>query len=1205
MNSYYEPRFVTDKLNNSNTYTFFGEEKGKTLLETFRDTKKLVLLGNPGIGKTTELKNLFEQLWHLKSETGNIPFYINIKNFRINSKFEDLIPFKKWEQLPTITFILDGLDEIAEIQDFVSELELFLSKNNDKTVNIILSCRTNIYEKFLVKISEFKYLYLENLNDSQINSILKKEFNLELTYQELNKYKVYLENPFNLQLFAQFHKENTRFPETQLECWNLFIETELKKLTQDKLSKRQIIDIPHVSICLEKVAFVNELMQQNFIEDHDLLKLIDKDDKVTFEQISFIERLPGANKLIFRHKNYQEFFAAKFLSKLDSKIIIDTIKIHHNIDKTKPSLFNTITFLLNILEDSKYNDIKKWLLKNDLEMLFHSEPERLDEETRNEIFKIYFQENCIDKTFWIGKNERFSIDTIAKFANLDFLLEHITDKKNRFRSVKSAIDVLSFANIPVNKKQKVKNNLEELLFSPDSKYLEYQASILRTIILHDFHIEDESLFSRIIEYFKNKNSSDVNHQIISMLNDFDEVDIHFGILKDTLYKLYEIKQDRIKDPTIRGTEWILEKLIFKIKNPKNFMQILNVIFNDKFTLKLSNFHDKNFRQDLLEKVVSFIKKDTTYLFKIIDAFLKPDYNHIHDRNSILPQLIQFSNLEFKSFKYIVDNFGMNHKTFQLITMTVSKETVDYLIQEYKNSPLKIKDKHEINQLKWNIFNANHELGYYFESEMLKYGFEFQDILETEENIEKGKKVYEDFIQQNFDILFNKKGLLTEIEKVFEENTKLELSWEEYHDINRAWYKKTNYHGLSNTVHEVIAKSIREIGNQTFESMSRILQDDYFMVSIIKDKLKRKSNEDYKIRKDQIDYVKTICFKLFKDFNYDHIMTFSDHENESYSVYNNYYILKTLYFFDEKFDYNYSTEFYLKTLKYCNVIGNSDQNEILNFIKKRLNNDSLFNTEIIKNIIEEKLPYFTLNDHIHYAIEHKLDKAYKKIGQYIITKKNLYSQNNLLSDYSRLINNQLEFLKSCCIDIDSYLCWNAIDILKTQNLDDCFIVNIANEYIISKKTSFLQKALNILFYANNQDALKKYIECINDQFENINDDRINGYIIEDVKNFNHRNELGEINNFFGIVYDDIENKKDTFYFHDSKKVLEAIINNFSSNESNYNKTVAILLEIKEKVRDNYSKTFYINHLIDNSQNAYFNSLAVKLSFNDSKKIINTL
>jgi hypothetical protein len=71
---------------------------------------------------------------------------------------------------------------------------------------------------------------------------------------------------------------------------------------------------------------------------------------------------------------------------------------------------------------------------------------------------------------------------------------------------------------------------------------------------------------------------------------------------------------------------------------------------------------------------------------------------------------------------------------------------------------------------------------------------------------------------------------------------------------------------------------------------------------------------------------------------------------------------------------------------------------------------------------------------------------------------------------------------------------------------------------------------------------KIYRIINDQFENINDNRINGCISKDVKNFNHH-ELGEINNFFRFVYNDMN--KATFFIFMTQRKYEAIINNFSS------------------------------------------------------------
>ena len=141
MNSkYYEPRFIKNSKNNIELL-FSEEESKQTLLDLSKNNDKIVLLGNPGIGKTTELLLLFEKLWELKDVELNFPFFINLKNFRLSTEFEDLILFEEWKELPSITFILDGLDEISNINDFISELEIFLKKYEDKKINVVISCR--------------------------------------------------------------------------------------------------------------------------------------------------------------------------------------------------------------------------------------------------------------------------------------------------------------------------------------------------------------------------------------------------------------------------------------------------------------------------------------------------------------------------------------------------------------------------------------------------------------------------------------------------------------------------------------------------------------------------------------------------------------------------------------------------------------------------------------------------------------------------------------------------------------------------------------------------------------------------------------------------------------------------------------------------------------------------------------------------------
>ena len=1043
-NKNYEPRYIKNSINNIE-FSIFDDETKKTLSDLLFENDKIVLLGNPGIGKTTELDLLYEKLNESKDKSLNFPFYINIKNFRKTSKFEDLIPYENWKELTTITFILDGLDEIAEIQDFISELEIFLNKNKDKNIKVVLSCRTNIYEKYLIKISGFNYFYLDVLTDKQISSILKKRINVELSNLDLQKYRTYIQNPFNLDLFCSFYESKGRFPETQQEIWDLFIENEFKKLNKEKFNKNSEIDIPHIKKCLEKIAFTNELMQQNFITEENLYDLIGKEDKSIIEKISFIEKLPHSPNYIFRHKNYQEFFSAKYLSKLSLEEIISIIKISGNINKTKPSLFNTITFLLNIIDEDRLEKLQKWIFENEPEILFLAEKERINDiELQKRIFRKYFKETAIEKTFWIGKNARFSLENISKFADIDFLINIIKNKNYQFRAETSAYTILAYTDLG-DKKLEVKKFLEEKLFSEKEK--RFVDEILRVIKNKKFHIEpNKELLEKILKHFKETDDRDVIHEIISMLNDVENIDDYFPYLYTFLKKMYEIKEKKERDNVVRGTKWILEKVFLKIKNPDNFTKILNIIFNSKYELKLSDFYDKKFPDKIIEKCNDLIKLDQKYIFRIIDAFLKSEDAFIYRRENFLYKLLEISNNKSEIFKYLINNYGLTTKTFFLLSEFYTRDNIDYFVERYKSKKNIIEDYKYINHFKKKIFYKDRELAYHFEAEMQKIGFEFDEksLLLSEDKLKEIEQNRKKYLQKNWDILFDRSELLNEIEKVFVDNKIIEMSWFQICDISHQLVIENDYNYPENSSVRTISRIIRDNDNQTFESVKKILVNDFVWLTVIKEHLKQ-NDKDFQISDEQENLIKEKCIKLSEEFEDEKVIKFYGNDNGRYSLSNNYKVLKTLFFFDEKLEIKYSKGFYLKTLRFCNI-GDFENNEKgkFDFIKERINDIESFNNQVIININEKTLDYFSLKPHIDYAIENKLSNCYKKIGEYILDDKYLFSQSNLLERYVALIPDKIGFLKKCCEDINSYLCWSAIKILKKNNQETLFFEKISYE-----------------------------------------------------------------------------------------------------------------------------------------------------------------
>ena len=82
-------------------------------------------------------------------------------------------------------------------------------------------------------------------------------------------------------------------------------------------------------------------------------------------------------------------------------------------------MFNTITFLLNIVDDDKLADIEKWLLENEPEVLFLTEKGRLGESTQHQIFRRYFNEISVEKHFGLEKTEDFQL---IRLQNLQMLI---------------------------------------------------------------------------------------------------------------------------------------------------------------------------------------------------------------------------------------------------------------------------------------------------------------------------------------------------------------------------------------------------------------------------------------------------------------------------------------------------------------------------------------------------------------------------------------------------------------------------------------------------------------------------------------------------------------------------------------------------------------------------------------------------------------
>lgn len=1186
----YEQRFIKTEL--TNDITSFLEDC-KTLEQFLQEKKRIVLLGNAGIGKTTELKYLFDSLWDKRKEQRNFPFFITLKNFRETSTFEDLIPLKEWKELPIITFILDGLDEIANIQDFISELELFLNNSKKYTINVVISCRTNIYEKYIAKIDNFEYVFLEELSEFQINNLFEKENGIPLPLNELNRFRSFLENPFNLNLFCDYYMEHKKFPNSQLEIWNIFIQKELNLLNKEKFKKRESINIPHIEYCLEKVAIVNELMQQSFILESDLYNLLGRDNEI-FEEVSFIEKTPNSNIFTFRHKNYQEFFAAKYLANKNGENILSFIKINSEINKTKPSLFNTIGFLLNILQKDKFKNIKNWLLNNEPEILFLVEKDKLNVEQKNDIFEKYFTNIAIEKKHWFAGVQPFSMNKMAEFANIDFLIS-VINKNIHFRTTISALNVLAFTECSDENNSKIKDTLKKIIFSNDQiqESLQIKSEALRTFREKEFY-KDISFFKEITTYFKDNYSQEVHHLIITILHKLENIDNYFDILKNSLYKLYKIDTNREVDNVIRGTKEYFAQIALKIQNRDNFREILKIIIDDNFDVKISEFYTQNFKEMFIKKILSFIIPDEN-IPSIIDVFMQLDdcqLSNLYNPNNIFPTLIsEMSDQKINVFKYIIDKYGVTENNYMIIPLFNDEKCIDYLVEEYREKSIEISDDILAN-IRFHYSRYEYKLALYFQQKFSLIGHIFTNLLPTEEENKKKEYEYIKASQENFDILFDKEKIKQGIAKIFEDNNIAEISIDIVHKLEYKSYENNSYFSIRNSLYSLIFEVLDGDETKTKKEIISKLENEYYILYQIKSMIKDKYSP-FDIKDDHINYIKEACLSLENNFDYDNIISFDD-KNYYSPIYPNYNILKILYFFDKKYEVNYSQKFYLETLRYCNIIGEMEDN--IYFIENKLDKSN-FRDKIIYNINHIKMDYGSFREHVRYVIKHKIEECYPKIEEAILD-----DDPSILKEYIEVLPKERteSFLRNCCTDINTYLFWEAIDSCMKEDINIDFILDKAKRYLNSNKTEFIANALSVLFYCNDPKALEFYITHLRDlknKSIDLRDDyKINNKAILKYTNLSNIELLKEI---FHIIYDE-KLKENTFAYYNTKQDFQSLLISFSNED--FERINNLLKDIKEESKDSDTKTFYINHLIDVSNNSYLASLSKPLTFDEAKNIL---
>jgi hypothetical protein len=201
----YIERTLSEVLKKEASY-FENENKKLTLSKILNVQTNLFVLGNPGSGKSTELIKLAISNWKEGEVEDYVPIFKNLKNFANTNTLDDYLP-SNWLKLNKILLILDGIDEISDIESFKSKLENFIDTNlnSKKDIKYVISCRTNIYESLVIGLPNFSTFYLQDLTRAEGIELISKKC-IDFKYD--SKLDVFLKNPFLVSILAEYISEN-------------------------------------------------------------------------------------------------------------------------------------------------------------------------------------------------------------------------------------------------------------------------------------------------------------------------------------------------------------------------------------------------------------------------------------------------------------------------------------------------------------------------------------------------------------------------------------------------------------------------------------------------------------------------------------------------------------------------------------------------------------------------------------------------------------------------------------------------------------------------------------------------------------------------------------------------------------------------------------------------------------------------------------
>ena len=1154
----------------------------------------MVLLGDAGSGKSTELKNL-----HHKLSQGGSPFIPILQRFNSYTPVLGLEGFLPdfWKEVPSnlLLIIWDGLDEIEpkNFNTVVRQINTFSEKHRE--IRILISCRTNFYELPIndsnSTLPRFEPYLINDLNLKDVKGYYDRKYSTTKSDSFLNEVfdnnlSDLITKPFFLMLLADRFNQDQRLQLNRAELYEMFLFNRIEldqnhfKTTVDLRSKKQ-----EILLLLQNVALSMEILSKNQIKESEILSLITSAEFNSLKYCTAFKKKDGEEDIWqFEHNNIQEFLAAKALSNLEFYKVVQFIAFAPNYQKLIPSWVNTLAFLFSILdsESDLFQKLLQWMLKNEKEVIVKFEPDKVAEDLRVQIFQGIFNHYKIHDV-WISSN-KFSDKELARFgqseSNLHFLIEEIKSEENTRTVQINAIHLIGYFQIENNV---LRTEIETLLLEQIDRNIS-DPNFIHTVIysLKWAGFIEASTIEKLMEQVGSQKNQYIRAAMYAILLKSDALENYVNYLIEG----YELLDKKISgerdDVSLMDEGWNLKECVKSIKTPKGIKEIVEYISK---STRIEYGHDSG---KVIEAIVSnamgAYEKDNSVFNSLLNWFEKDIRKFRLEKTSIVLRFFNQTNTREKAFHGIwtsKEDDKERNKSLAIAKL-INPELMQFVIDEYLNRNL---TKKELEGIYFDMGWVNNENRDQFEKLIHK---KTDFVIKKPEQIDH-QALRKEKLKIDFNLLFDQQAFKKATLGVFEEEQKDVLSFDELFEIkkeNNRWVDIDEYYPsvALRLLRDFVNKDQNISKEKAIKWFERDTNEEWYRISLIYNYLT--NHKELEINSKQRQWIEQWCTANVSKVNFKEAIEVHEDGRITFKT-----MAMYIWYLSKRFNIDYSKSVLLDMLSFDFFEGSEWVG--IEYIVSKLDHKDIAD-RMLENIDEGITDSSVLKNHIKYLTQYKVKESYPFILDEIINfKRSDYLRRDLLDLFFECTKD-IESIKTIIDQADLMIRWAILDKLKANNQE-----SFVEEYLLKilekiNDNEEIGKASEILVSLQNIQGLQAYVEWIKNNVENdVDTSRVmclsNLKTIEAIPYLIELLELSYIR----------EIKVDRFARFNSQ-VLGAFYNIALVSEENFKRVKLSLQEFMKEKLSLHENVKYILHTIERMEEQFYMNNAQSFTINQVKE-----